>query len=152
MKKKLILKLSVIVIISGVTGVVTAAGDMTAKTPIEINVQLGDSDNTLRFFPSHLEFETGKLYKLVLSNPSEMSHYFSSEGLARSVFTRKVQVLSSQGKKISEIKGVIRELEIYPGGTAEWWFVPVKTARLDDLKCIIKDHAKAGMVGTIVIH
>ena len=44
-----------------------------------------------------------------------------------------------------------REIEVYPNGTAEWWFVPVKTATLNDLKCTIKGHAEAGMVGKITI-
>jgi uncharacterized cupredoxin-like copper-binding protein len=71
--------------------------------------------------------------------------------LSRSVFTRKAQVLGPDGKTIAEIKGTIREIEVYPNGTAEWWFVPIKTGVLNDLKCTIKGHAEAGMVGTITI-
>jgi hypothetical protein len=73
------------------------------------------------------------------------------QGLSRSVFTRKAQVLGPDGKTIAEIKGTIREIEVYPNGTAEWWFVPIKTGVLNDLKCTIKGHAEAGMVGTITI-
>lgn len=135
----------------GINGYAVASGDMTKQNPIEVKVQLGDSKNSLRFFPSELTFETGKLYKLVLRNASEMKHYFSSEGLSRSVFTRKAQVLDADGKTIAEIKGAIREIEVYPGGTAEWWFVPVKTGTYHDLKCTIKGHAEGGMVGTITI-
>ena len=135
----------------GGNGLVIAAGDMTAKDPIEVKVQLGDNNNALRFFPSNLEFETGKLYKLILHNPSSMKHYFSSGGLSRSVFTRKAQVIGSNGNTIAEIKGVIREIEVYPGGTAEWWFVPVKTGNLNDLKCTIQGHTEGGMVGKITI-
>ncbi len=105
----------------------------------------------MRFYPANFEFETGKLYKLVLQNSSGTKHYFSSEGLSRSVFTRKAQVLGPDGKTIAEIKGTIREIEVYPNGTAEWWFVPIKTGVLNDLKCTIKGHAEAGMVGTITI-
>ncbi len=132
-------------------GVASAAGDLTAQTPIEVKVQLGDKDNALRFFPDKIELETGKLYKLVLHNPSPMAHYFSSEGLSRAVFTRKAQVLGPDGKTIAEVKGAISEIEVYPGGTAEWWFVPVKAATLNDLKCTIKGHSEGGMVGTITI-
>ena len=130
---------------------VVAEGDMTKQNPIEVKVQLGDKKNSLRFFPAKLTFETGKLYKLILHNSSSMKHYFSSEGLSRSVFTRKAQVLGADGKTIAEVKGNIREIEVYPDGTAEWWFVPVKTANLTDLKCTIKGHAEAGMVGSITI-
>ncbi|MBI5233061.1 MAG: biphenyl 2,3-dioxygenase [Deltaproteobacteria bacterium] len=134
-----------------IIGMATAASDLTTQTPVEVRVQLGDKDNSLRFLPENLEFETGKLYKLVLHNPSPEPHYFSSEGLSRSVFTRKAQVLGTDGKTIAEVKGHISEIELYPGATAEWWFVPVKAGRLNDLKCTIKGHAEKGMTGTITI-
>ncbi len=133
------------------TGTAIAAGDLTAQTPIEVKIQLGDKENSLRFFPDTLEMETGKLYKVVLHNPSTLAHYFSSEGLSRAVFTRKVQVLGPDGNTIAEVKGTILEIEVYPGGTAEWWFVPVKAVSLNDLKCTIKGHSQGGMVGTITI-
>ncbi len=135
----------------GEMGVALAAGDMTEQKPIEVKVRLGDEKNARRFFPDKLEFETGKLYKLVLHNASPVAHYFSSEGLSRSVFTRKAQVLGSDGKTIAEVKGSIREIEVYPGETAEWWFVPVKSGGLNDLQCTVKGHTEAGMVGTINI-
>lgn len=128
-----------------------AAGDMTAQTPVEVKVQMGDKDNARRFFPEKLEFETGKLYKLVLYNPSSEAHYFSSEALARAVFTRKAQVLGPDGKTIAEVKGYISEIEVYPGGTAEWWFIPVKAITAHDLKCTVKGHTEEGMVGVITI-
>lgn len=133
------------------TGVAVAAGDLTAQTPIEVRVQLGDKNNALRFVPDKLQFETGKLYKLVLQNASGLPHYFSSEGFARAVFTRKAQVLGPDGKAIAEIKGSIAEIEVLPGGTAEWWFVPIKTATLNDLRCTVEGHAQGGMTGTISI-
>src|SRR5512134_3198389 len=146
----LVLTFAVIVVLA-VSGTSIAAGDLTAQNPVEIKVQLGNKANALRFFPDKIELETGKLYKLVLSNPSAMAHYFSSEALSRSVFTRKVQVLGADGKAIAEVKGAIAEIEVHPGGTAEWWFVPVKTGTLTDLKCTVKGHSEGGMVGTIII-
>ena len=128
-----------------------AAGDLTQREPVEIKVALGNEKNALRFFPEALSLETGKLYRLTLSNPSPQKHYFSSEGLAQAVFTRKVQVNGADGKAIAEVKGMIREIEVYPGGTAEWWFVPVKAGSFSDLKCTIPGHTEAGMVGSITI-
>jgi uncharacterized cupredoxin-like copper-binding protein len=150
MKNKLFRMFAVIIGLS-CSGSAIALGDMAKQIPIEVKVQLSDHNNVMRFLPSFLEFETGKLYKLVLHNASTAKHYFSSEGLARSVFTRKVQVIGQNGKTIAEVKGSIREIEVYPGGTTEWWFVPVTTAMLTDLKCTIKGHAEAGMVGKITI-
>lgn len=130
---------------------VFAAGDLTEQTPIEVTVNLGDAKNNLRFYPDSLQFETGKLYKLVIQNPSKQKHYFTSEGLARSVFTRKVQVVSADNQTLVEVKGAISEIEVYPGHTAEWWFVPVKTLSENVLRCSIKGHTEAGMIGRITI-
>jgi uncharacterized cupredoxin-like copper-binding protein len=96
----------------------------------------------------------------VLHNPSNSKHYFTSLGLASKVWTRKVQVMDDLGpgaKQIGEIKGAIREIEVYPGGTTEWWFVPVATGTIADLHCSIKDkdgktHADSGMKGNITIN
>ncbi len=145
-----ILAFAAIVCLGG-TPIAGAAGDMTAQTPVEMRIQLGEKGDALRFVPNKIDLETGKLYKLVLHNPSSVPHYFSSEGLSRAIFTRKAQVLGPDGKAIAEIKGAISEIEVHPGGTAEWWFVPVKTGTFNDLKCTIKGHTEAGMVGTITI-
>ena len=128
-----------------------AAGDLTAQEPIDLKVQLGDEKNALRFVPNTITLETGKLYRLTLSNPSPQKHYFSSDALAQAVFTRKVQVNGADGKATSEVKGHIREIEVYPKGTTEWWFVPVKAGNFNDLKCTIAGHSEGGMVGSIVI-
>ena len=126
-------------------------GDLSKQTPITISVNLSDKNNSLKFFPNNIQFETGKLYRLVLKNAGTGKHYFSSDKFSQSIFTRKVQILDSAGKTITEVKGHIREVEIYPDQTAEWWFVPVKTGSFDDLKCVIPGHAEAGMVGKINI-
>ncbi len=128
-----------------------AKGNLTKQTPIEITVVMGDKNNAMMFYPSTIEFETGKLYKLVLENKGLVKHYFSSDGLAQSVLSRKVQVNDASGTPVAEVKGFIREIEVYPGFKAEWWFVPVKTGTFDDLSCSIAGHTEAGMKGTIVI-
>jgi uncharacterized cupredoxin-like copper-binding protein len=135
-----------------------AAGDLSKQTPIEIMVELGKPGEHA-FHPNKLRFETGKLYKLVLKNPSTDPHYFTSHGFSQLIYTRKVQVTQEQGGKtvtLAEFKGAIREIEVYPGQAAEWWFVPVAAGRVSDLRCGIvgkdgKSHAEHGMVGEIVI-
>ncbi|MEE9492396.1 MAG: biphenyl 2,3-dioxygenase [Gammaproteobacteria bacterium] len=128
-----------------------AEGDMTAQYPIEVTVNLGDKSNKLRFYPSALKFETGKLYKLVIKNPSKQKHYFSAVGLSHSVFTRKVQIVNASNATMVEVKGIINEIEVYPEGIAEWWFVPVKMLNNSPLHCSIKGHTEAGMTGVITI-
>ena len=135
-----------------------AAGDLAKQTPIEVTVDLGKPGHHA-FSPSKLTFETGKLYKLILRNPSEDPHYFTSDAFTQMIFTRKVQVTQTRDGKtvtLAEFKGAIREIEVYPGHAAEWWFVPVAVGRVTDLRCGIvgkdgKSHAEHGMVGEIVI-
>lgn len=133
------------------TAAATAAGDLAAQTPITLTVKLGDERGALKFSPNTIRLETGKLYRLRLVNPSPAAHYFASEQFAAAVYTRKVQVNAPDGKPIAEVKGGIREIEIYPGGSAEWWLVPVRTGTFADLRCTIAGHAEAGMVGRIVV-
>lgn len=129
-----------------------AGGDLARQSPVEVTVWLGDADDAMRFHPDVMEFESGRLYRLVLHNPSSMSHYFSSPGFARAIYTRKVQVRDADGHAAAEVKGTITEVEVFPRGTAEWWFVPIRTVRLAELKCTIEGHAALGMVGRITIN
>jgi uncharacterized cupredoxin-like copper-binding protein len=55
------------------------------------------------------------------------------------------------GEMVAEIKGHVREVEVFPGHTADWWFVPIQTGTFEDLKCTVEGHSEAGMVGTITI-
>ena len=95
------------------------------------------------FEPSVLKFETGKLYKLEIKNISDSKHYFTSSDFVNSIFTRKVQVIKGKDK-IAEIKGYIREVEVFPKNIVEWWFVPLKTGTFDDLfvKFLIRNQEK----------
>ena len=136
----------------------SAAGDMSRQEPITVTVELG-APGKHAFMPDKLRFETGKLYKLVLRNASSDPHYFTSHNFSQMVFTRKVQVTQERDGKpvtLAEFKGAIREIEVYPGHSAEWWFVPVAAGRVTDLQCGIKaddgrTHAEHGMTGEIVI-
>ncbi len=137
-----------------------AGGDLSKQKPITVRVDLGkDGSDKHRYHPDKLTFETGKLYKLVIHNPSNSKHYFTSYGFASKVWTRKVQVMDDLGKgakAIAEIKGGVREVEVLPGGTIEWWIVPIATGTITDVNCSIKDkdgktHGEKGMKATITI-
>ena len=146
------------VLVGLASGAAIAAGDLSRQTPIEVTVNLG-APGKQAFVPNQLRFETGKLYKLILRNDSNDPHYFTSHGFSQMIFTRKVQVTQVRDGKtvnLAEFKGAIREIEVYPGQSAEWWFVPVATGKVTDLRCGIsgsdgKTHADHGMVGEIVI-
>jgi uncharacterized cupredoxin-like copper-binding protein len=119
--------------------------DNILKQPAtEITVSLGNSANELKFEPNHLEFVPGKRYLLRLNNPSQLKHYFTAKDFADSIWTQKVEA----GKV--EIKGAIHEIELKPGGEAEWVFVPMKPGSYE-LHCTIAGHTEAGMKGEILI-
>ena len=117
---------------------------LATQSDIETQVSLGNNAGELKFFPSELEFQTGKQYKILLDNPSPVKHYFTAKDFADVSWTRKVQA----GKV--EVKGAIHELELKPGATAEWVLTPMKPGEYE-LHCSIKGHAAAGMIGKIVV-
>ena len=118
---------------------------------LEVRVETGSRQGQLRFFPSRLQFERGKYYKLLVHNPSPEAHYFASEGFATRIFTRKVEVLDAGGKTLVEIHGEIREMELLPGQTAAWYFYPMTNGKNLKLYCHKEGHEEAGMVGQIEI-
>lgn len=121
------------------------SADWLKQTPVEINVSLSNTDNELKFEPNQLDFQVGNRYKLRLTNPSQLKHYFTAKDFADAVWTQKVEA----GKV--EIKGNIRELELKPSAVAEWVFIPLKPGKYG-LKCPIAGHTEAGMIGTITIN
>jgi uncharacterized cupredoxin-like copper-binding protein len=120
------------------------ARDLSRQTPQDKAVELGTADNQLVFVPKELFFRNGNLYRLHLSNPSQLKHYFSAKDFADAVWTRKLEVAGV------EIKGQIRELELKPGAAVEWQFIPLKSG-VYSLVCTIPGHAEAGMIGQITI-
>lgn len=140
--------------------VARATGNLAGGEQVHVEVQLGTPDGQHVFVPNRLRFETGRLYRLVLRNESRAPHYFTSDEFAARIFTRKVQVTQRgpEGREVTlaEFKGAIREIEVYPGYQAEWWFVPVATGRITDLRCGIvaadgRTHTAHGMQGEILI-
>jgi len=139
------------------SSIVQSKGDLTRQEPIDVEIFMKGIKGKVHYYePSVLKFETGKLYKLIIKNISDSKHYFTSKRFAESIFTRKIQI-NKNNQKISEIKGVISEVEVFPGNSVEWWFIPIKTGRYDDLSCHVEDekskkkHSRMGMIGTIVV-
>ena len=133
------------------------AKDLTRQKAIEKVILLKGLKGSHHYFePNKLEFSTGKLYKLLIKNVSDSKHYFKSDLFAESIFTRKIQ-LTINDEKVSEVKGIIKQIEIWPGYQVEWWFVPIKSGTFNDLQCNVKDystkikHSEMGMNGTIII-
>tara|TARA_A100001015_G_scaffold217555_1_gene244424 strand:- start:228 stop:698 length:471 start_codon:yes stop_codon:yes gene_type:complete len=153
-------KMNFIIVIASIATIlskVMLSKDLTRQDPIEEVITLSGVTGEQHFFdPSSLYFKTGNLYKLIIKNNSDSKHYFSSSSFASSIFTRKVQV-NFNGSTISEVKGFIREVEVWPNQEIEWWFVPIKAGQFTDLLCKVKDkisgslHSDMGMIGKITI-
>jgi len=121
-----------------------ASVDFTKQPAIAVKVSLSNEANELKFTPDKFTFESGKRYKLMLSNASGMKHYFTSKDFADAIWTQNVVAGNV------EIKGNIRELELRPNTTADWTFIPVKSGTYE-LHCAIAGHTEAGMRGSITI-
>ena len=132
-------------------------GDLTRQKGIEVKVNLKGEIGKVHFFePSTLKFQTGKLYKLKIINLSDSKHYFISEKFSNFIFKKKIKINKNKNK-IAEIKGIIKDVEVFPDNTIEWWFVPIKTGEFSDLYCKVEDkkakktHKEMGMHGKIII-
>jgi len=130
---------------------VYAAGDLSRDNPQEIVMEMGSSGSKMYFKPDHLDLETGKAYKLVLKNTDKIKHEMEAHELVEKIFTRKVEVVDQNDNMIAEIKGKVTEIEVGPGGTVEWFFVPVQTGKNLEMDCAIEGHKAAGMFGTVTI-
>ncbi len=124
--------------------VFAASVPLSKQPPIVKSIGLGSEAGSLSFIPNQLMFKTGSRYKLVLQNPSSQKHYFTAKDFADAIWSQKVDAGNV------EIKGAIHELELRPGSTADWVFIPLR-AGIYSLRCTIPGHAEAGMVGTIEV-
>lgn len=118
--------------------------NMLKQPAIEVSVTLSNATNELKFFPDRLKFESGKRYKLILTNPSATKHYFTDKDFADAIWTQKVDAGNV------EIKGAVNDLELRPGAKAEWVFVAMKPGSYP-LRCTVPGHAEAGMKGIVAI-
>jgi uncharacterized cupredoxin-like copper-binding protein len=128
-----------------------AKGGYADLKPTPVVVMLGDKENHFKFYPDRLKFETGKLYKLLLDNASPIKHEIASDELSNAVFTVKTEVVSPEGVEIAEIVGSVHEIEIGPGTTVEWYFVPTQTVKEALFICDQPGHLAGGMKGLFTI-
>lgn len=126
------------------SGLAVAAVPLAKQPPTEITISLGTEAGDLKFVPDRLQFKAGKRYKLVLSNPSPLKHYFTAKDFADAIWSQKVDAGNV------EVKGAIHELELRSGTKADWVFIPARAGTYE-LRCTVPGHAEAGMIGTIDI-
>jgi uncharacterized cupredoxin-like copper-binding protein len=154
-----------------------ASYDMSGKGVLEARMALGDAENAFVFIPTELTFEQGRVYKLTLTNPSKVEHYFTcvaccvacapaaAAGSSRACnaafaelrrirrrardFASKVFTILVEAGGV-EVKGAVTEVALEPGASLTWVFVPMRPGRYP-LLCPVTGHVEAGMVGSLVI-
>ena len=129
------------------------------RGPIEVVLRFGSATDGFELSPNMLQLETGKPYKLVITNPSSTTHYVTAPEFAAAVSTRKVEITGGnvERKRFLRTKlgiprrlPVIGEIELRAGGKAEWYFTGNDAGRFP-IECGIPAHAQAGMVGMIIV-
>ncbi len=121
-----------------------------------VQVTLGTDRDELVIAPEKLKLVTGRLYKLVVKNPSSTTHYFwAPEFGGYATWTDRARVDKGDVKlRIveSEERGTYStwEIKIDPGGTAVWYFVPMMAVRYK-FGGSRPEHAHAGMEGELEV-
>lgn len=130
-----------------------AQGDLSRANVIDVTIEMGSNDDGMYLKPDHFEFETGQAYKLVLVNVDEIKHEIALNEMGEKIFNRKVEIADKDGNLVAEIKGSIREVEVGPNQTVEWFIVPVQTTgEAVEITCELPGHYDAGMHATAVIN
>ena len=129
------------------------------REPIEVVLRFGSATDGFELSPNMLQLETGKPYKLVITNPSSTTHYVTAPEFAAAVSTRKVEITGGNVERrrflrtklgIARRLPLIGEIELRAGGKAEWYFTGNDAGRFP-IECGIPAHAQAGMVGMIIM-
>lgn len=129
-----------------------AEGDLSRANVIDVTIEMGSNDDGMYLKPDNFEFETGQAYKLVLVNVDEIKHEIALNEMGEKIFNRKVEIEDKDGNLVAEIKGSIREVEVGPKQTVEWYIVPVQTTNGPvEITCELPGHLEAGMHATAVI-
>ena len=130
---------------------VYADGDLSRANVQTVTLEMGTKDGHMYFEPSHLNLRTGQAYKIVLKNVDKIKHELEANEFVDKVFTRKVEIENSEGNLVAEIKGSVREIEVGPNQSVEWFVVPVQSGEKIEMVCALPGHKEAGMHGLITI-
>jgi uncharacterized cupredoxin-like copper-binding protein len=130
-----------------------AEGDLSRANVIDVTIEMGSNDDGMYLKPDHYEFVTGQAYKLILVNVDKIKHEIALNEMGERIFNRKVEIADKDGNLVAEIKGSIREVEVGPKQTVEWFIVPVQTTGgAVEITCELPGHLEAGMHATAVIN
>ena len=122
---------------------------------VQRQITLGSEPDGLALAPMRLGLEVGHYHRLVVTNPSDTTHFFwAPEFGGYATWTDRVEV--DRGEVRLRPAGApgetysTWEIEIAPGGTALWDFVPEMAGRYS-YGCSAPAHEDAGMKGTFIV-
>ena len=127
-------------------GAAIAEGDLSRANIIDVTVLLGSDDDGMFIRPSINTFVTGQAYRMVLTNTDDFKHELALNGIGERIFTRKIEASDAEGNLITEVKGAIREVEVGPHQTVEWFIVPVQTTDgPEEFSCELPGHRESDL-------
>lgn len=130
-----------------------AEGDLSRANVIDVTIEMGSNDAGMYLKPDNFEFVTGQAYKLILVNVDEIKHEIALNEMGERIFNRKVEITDKDGNLVAEIKGSIREVEVGPKQTVEWFIVPVQpTDGAVEITCELPGHYDSGMHASATIN
>lgn len=147
-----ILYMTASLLAAAVASPVFAEGDLSRANVIEVAMELGQNEAGMFISPNDYVFETGQAYNLVITNTDEFKHELALNEMVERIFTRKIEISDSEGNLVAEIKGSIYEVEVGPGQTVQWFFVPVQTMETIEITCELPGHYESGMMATATIN
>lgn len=163
MKRYLIIAVATVYAVLGAL-VGAQAAQLGKQQPIEMVVQLGTQDGDLVITAGELKFQTGKLYKLVINNPSNTTHYLSVPQFGAAVSTSKIDAQGGEVKRMpfqnpratlarsaTNTSFKVQEIEVRPGAIAAWYLKAVRAGSYKFGRGI-PAHGEAGMVGNILVN
>lgn len=114
----------------------------------DVLIELGTNQNDLMVYPGKLTLQTGKLYRFVVTNPSDMSHVVAAPEFGAMVLTSSLHKFppSFDLATADMAKGVL----VRPGEMMEWYFMPINEGTYK-FGCAKPTHASAGMHAMIEV-
>ena len=113
----------------------TQYAELTGQEPIQMVLLVGTVNDDFALTPKTLRFEKGKQYRLLIKNPSRVTHYISAPKFGAAIGSRSL----------------MQSVALNQNDQHLWNFVADQEGAYD-IRCGIETHAEAGMVGKIIVN
>jgi len=170
------LKVAILAVCSALVGLPTSEAADTWPVSSEwarsdVNIQFGNAKDEFVVAPGKLTLRAGNLYRIVIANPSQLTHIVSVPYLAGRVLTTDVRRYSGDravapdptnfagilyGKvalgssSLTPLPGEAFAMQLAPMQTAEWYLKPTMEGTFK-IRCAMPEHALAGMEATLEV-